>query len=129
VLAFLQNLSLFEIVVVAVVAVLVFGGRLPEVAGQAASAVARLKRQLADLRRDTGIDREIQGIRRSVETGVPRIPRSIDVAGSVKREIRSAIAEAEKAPPSEPPPAAPPPPPSATTAPESRAATEPIPPK
>jgi Sec-independent protein translocase protein TatA len=129
VLAFLQNLSLFEIVVVAVVAVLVFGGRLPEVAGQAASAVSRLKRQLADLRRDTGIDREIQGIRRSVEAGVPRIPRSIDVAGSVKREIRSAIEEAAKPPASEPqPPEAPPP---AAKAPESpgAAATESTPPK
>ncbi len=70
-LAFL-NLSFLELVTVAVVAVLVFGRRLPEVAGQAAGVVQRMRRSFEDLRRESGIDRELRNVRRKLEDAVPR---------------------------------------------------------
>lgn len=75
----LLNLSPVEVAIIAIVAIVVFGRRLPEVAGQAAGAVQRLRRSLDDLRRETGIDREIQEARRAVESAVPRDVRTLDV--------------------------------------------------
>jgi len=63
-LAFLGNLSIPEVVLVAVVAVMVFGRRLPEVAGHAARHFRRLRRMLEDVRRETGIDAELRDMRR-----------------------------------------------------------------
>lgn len=67
VLALIQNLNVIEIVVIGVVAVLIFGRRLPEVAGQAAHGLAKARRALQDLRRQTGIDEELRQVRRTVE--------------------------------------------------------------
>lgn len=66
-LALIQNLNVVEIVVIGVVAVLIFGRRLPEVAGQAAHGLAKARRTLQDLRRQTGIDEELRQVRRTVE--------------------------------------------------------------
>jgi len=66
-LAFIGNLSLREIIVIMVIAVLVFGRRLPQVVGQAMHQLRRLQRALEALRRETGIEREIHSIRDSVE--------------------------------------------------------------
>lgn len=107
-LAFL-NLAPSELIVIAVVAILVWGRRLPEVAGQAAGVVQRMRRSLDDLRRETGIDREIQNARRAVDEAVPRGVRTLDV----RREARKLVddvtrpddqpgAESEQ-PPAEPP--------------------------
>jgi Sec-independent protein translocase protein TatA len=106
------NLGPQEIVVITVVAILVWGRRLPEVAGQAAGMVQRMRRSLDDLRRETGIDREIQNARRAVDEAVPRGVRTLDV----RREARKLVEEATRPePPPEtsaaPPPASPPEPP------------------
>jgi Sec-independent protein translocase protein TatA len=101
-LAFL-NLGAQEIVVIAVVAILVWGRRLPEVAGQAAGVVQRMRRSLDDLRRDTGIDREIQNARRAVDEAVPRGVRTLDV----RREARKLVEEATRPAPEPVEPAAP----------------------
>ncbi len=101
-LAFL-NLGPSEIVVIAVVAILVWGRRLPEVAGQAAGVVQRMRRSLDDLRRDTGIDREIQNARRAVDEAVPRGVRTLDV----RREARKLVEEATRPAPEPSEPAAP----------------------
>jgi Sec-independent protein translocase protein TatA len=65
--AFIQNINPTELLLIAVVAILVFGRRLPEVAGQAASHVQRARRAFNDLRRETGIDDEIREARRTFE--------------------------------------------------------------
>jgi sec-independent protein translocase protein TatA len=62
-LALIGNLSLLELLLIGVVAVLVFGRRLPEVAGQAAGQVMRAKRALTNLRRESGIDDELRRAR------------------------------------------------------------------
>jgi Sec-independent protein translocase protein TatA len=86
------NLGPQEIVVITVVAILVWGRRLPEVAGQAAGVVQRMRRSLDDLRRETGIDREIQNARRAVDEAVPRGVRTLDV----RREARKLVEEATR---------------------------------
>jgi Sec-independent protein translocase protein TatA len=93
------NLSTTEIVIVVVVAIVVFGRRLPEVAGQAAGAVQRMRRSLDDLRRETGIDREIRAARRAVEEAVPREVRTLDVRRTARATIEQALGgEAEVQP-------------------------------
>ena len=61
-LGFIYNLSFGEFIVIGVLAVLIFGGRLPEVAARTFHYFRRFRRSLEDLRRETGIDREIQKI-------------------------------------------------------------------
>jgi Sec-independent protein translocase protein TatA len=62
VLSLLWNLSFGEFVLIAIVALLIFGKRLPEVASQSFRQVAKLRRTLDDMRRETGIDREIRDV-------------------------------------------------------------------
>jgi len=77
-LAFL-NLGFTEMVVILVVAIIVFGRNLPSVAVQAAATVQKMRRSLADLRRETGIDEELRRARREIEQAVPRdLPRIIE---------------------------------------------------
>lgn len=109
------NLGPSEIVVLAVVAILVWGRRLPEVAGQAAGMVQRMRRSLDDLRRDTGIDREIQNARRAVDEAVPRGVRTLDV----RREAQKLVEEATRPAPAESEPAPPAPEPSGAEGPAS----------
>lgn len=64
--AFIQNLNFTELAIIAIVAVLVFGRRLPEVAGQAARGLAKAKRTLQEVRRQSGLDEELTSFRQSV---------------------------------------------------------------
>jgi Sec-independent protein translocase protein TatA len=95
--AFLENLSMTEIMVVIVIAVIVFGGRLPEAAGEAAAQLHKLRRTLGDLKRDTGIDREIAEMRRNVEQAIPRMPRIVDVPHTIERRLEAVAREADAA--------------------------------
>jgi Sec-independent protein translocase protein TatA len=65
-LAFIGNLSFLEMGMILVIAVLVFGRRLPEVAGQAAAQLHKARRALTDLRRESGIDEELRKARRTL---------------------------------------------------------------
>ncbi len=78
-----------EIVVIVVVAILIFGPRLPQVAAEAAGWIMKLKRSMSDLRRDSGIDREFSEVRRQVENAVPRELRTFDPARSVQSGMES----------------------------------------
>jgi Sec-independent protein translocase protein TatA len=89
----LLNLSPAEVAIIVIVAIVVFGRRLPQVAGQAAGTVQRWRRSLDDLRRETGIDREIAEARRAVESAVPREVRALDVR-ALAREAQSSIERA-----------------------------------
>jgi Sec-independent protein translocase protein TatA len=65
--AFLWNLSVPEIALIAIVSVLVFGRRLPQVAGQAMRNLSRMRRHLDNLRRESGIEREIYDVKESFQ--------------------------------------------------------------
>jgi sec-independent protein translocase protein TatA len=120
------NLGMGEILVVAIVAILVFGRNLPRVAGEAASVVQRLRRSLQDLRRETGIDQELRDLRRKVDQEITAPARQLDVGrqvrgeiANVSRELRQAAAAATATMPEQTPPAALPPSPALPPAPES----------
>jgi Sec-independent protein translocase protein TatA len=96
-LALLGNLSLGEMVVIAIAAVLIFGKRLPDVATQGARHLRRLRRTLDDLRRETGIDRDLGEMRRTFDDAA-REARLEDPMRSLPRSTATQ--------PPEPPPAA-----------------------
>ena len=83
------NLGVTEIIVIVVVAILIFGPRLPHAAAEMAGWVMKFKRSLSDLRRDSGIDREISEVRRQVENAVPREVRNFNVERTVKQGVQS----------------------------------------
>jgi hypothetical protein len=74
----------------------VFGPRLPQVAAEAAHYFGKLRRSLSDLRRETGIDREIEAARRAIEDAVPREVRQLDVRSVARREIDELRREAAR---------------------------------
>lgn len=84
------GLSFAELVVIFVVAILVFGQRLPQVAGETAATLQRVRRSLSDLRRETGIDQEIQKAKREFEDAQRA------AQASVQREAALMRAELER---------------------------------
>ena len=65
-LALFYNLSALELALVAILAVIVFGRRLPQVAMDGARQLYKLRRALSDMSREAGLDDEIRNIKRSV---------------------------------------------------------------
>lgn len=96
--AFLSGVSFGEMVLVAVIAILVFGHRLPQVAGKIMRHVALLRRQMDDFRRETGIDREFR-----------------DMQDTMRDVTREATLDPNPAPPPTPPRYAPGPPPTTSS--------------
>ena len=86
------GLSLAETIVIGVVALLVFGHRLPEVAMQCAVQMQRLRRSLSDLRRESGVDRELRELRRTIEEAStpPVHPRRL--LREARREVEQTLA-------------------------------------
>jgi Sec-independent protein translocase protein TatA len=106
-LALLGNIGPFEMVLIAVIAILIFGKDLPQAASRAYYQVRKLRGSLDDLRRESGIDRELRNIERSVR--------------EAEWQARRAVAAPAALPPQEPASAPAPPAPGAS-------AEEPAPP-
>jgi Sec-independent protein translocase protein TatA len=102
-LAFLGDIGVFELVVIAVVAVLVFGKDLPQAASKAYLQVRKLRGAVDDLRRDTGIDRELRNIERTVREAEWEARRAESSPNSLPRATPYPVAP----PPSDPLPASP----------------------
>jgi TatA/E family protein of Tat protein translocase len=83
------NLDGFELVVILVVAILLFGDSLPQVARSVARSFLEFKKGLQDLRSKSGIDEEIRNLKREVELG--------EALPNPRRLIQSAIRDAETA--------------------------------
>jgi len=66
VLALIGNIAPTELLVIAALAVIIFGRRLPEVAARAYGQFRRGRESLERMRRETGIDRELRNIQYSV---------------------------------------------------------------
>ena len=58
-------------------------------AAEFAGWLLKLKRSMTDLRRESGIDREIAEVRRSVENAVPREVRSFNLERSVQQGVQT----------------------------------------
>lgn len=71
VLAFFGNLSPWELILVLVIAILVFGRRLPQVAAQGAHQLVKFRRTLSSMWRETGLSEEWNNLQREVD-GVRR---------------------------------------------------------
>lgn len=103
-LAFFTNIGLQELLVIAVIAVLIFGKDLPQAASKAYLQVRKLRGAVDDLRRESGIDREIRNLERSMR----------EAEWEVKKLDNLARPEPKPAPPAKPtdatPAPAPPPP-------------------
>jgi len=115
VLAFLSNLGMSEMVIIALVAVLIFGKNLPQAASKAYLQVRKFRGAVDDLRRESGIDRELREIERTVREAEWEARRSAALPPSnepqVPRTPRAVPAPAPEPPAEEtsPPPAEPPP--------------------
>lgn len=98
-----------EILLIAIVAVLVFGKDLPQAASKAYLQLRKLRNAVDDLRRDSGIEREIRDIERSVreaewearKKATPASPASV-----ARRELPTPGAEPAAPAPAEARPAA-----------------------
>lgn len=92
-LAFIGNLAPLEIVVIAVIAILIFGKRLPDVAGRFLYQIRRMRQSMYDLRRETGIDQEIRNVERSMRQAAweaeSRAAREIEAEESETNEESS----------------------------------------
>ena len=83
-LALIGNLDTTELIVVVIAAVLVFGRRLPQVAAQAGAQVGKLRRQLDSAWKDSGVDKEVREVQRSIESIRDAVPRDLS-AGALAR--------------------------------------------
>jgi Sec-independent protein translocase protein TatA len=96
-LAFLDNLGGTELLIVMVVGLLVFGKKLPQVAGDAAKQLVKLRRSLDEAWRDTGMQQEIQNVKRDLETAIPRDLSLGDMARLASAEMDKRIRANEDA--------------------------------
>jgi len=78
--------GLQEWVLIAIIAVLVFGRRLPEVIAEVLSVWRQVRRQLDDLRRSTGFDQDLREAQRALD----------DARATVRRETRVLTAPAPR---------------------------------
>lgn len=99
VLALFGNFDFTELVVVAAVAVILFGKRLPEVAMRAAAQVVKVRRSLGQMWRDAGLEDELRRVRREVEHGLsPPRGGTAESFGSVRRRVSGSSGGAVEAP-------------------------------
>lgn len=77
-LAFISNISPGELVLVLIVAVLIFGRRLPEVAARGAIQVQKLRKGVQDFRRESGFDDEVRRARAMIENPVREMVKELD---------------------------------------------------
>lgn len=93
--ALIGNFDLTELLVIAVVALMAFGKRLPEVAMRAAVQVARARRALSDMWREAGLEDELRKVRREVEREA-RLPELQSPYRSAKEAGRRYVRDLER---------------------------------
>jgi Sec-independent protein translocase protein TatA len=103
-LAMFDNLGGSELLIVMAAALLVFGKRLPQVAGDAARQLVKLRRSLDEAWRDTGMQQEILNVKRELENAIPRDLSIGEMAKIASAEMDKRIRANEAAMKAESPP-------------------------
>jgi len=103
-LAFLfSSLSGFELLTIAGAALMIFGGKLPEVALRLVAQIMRARRAVSRMWRETGLEDELRRVRRDIENAVPRdadfdlTPGNSSLTGRSKADEARAAAEKARA--------------------------------
>ena len=71
---FFPSMNTGEVMLIALAAVMIFGGRLPDVLMQGLAQLMRVRRMLSNMWRETGLEDELRRVRREIETSLPREP-------------------------------------------------------
>ena len=108
-LALIDNLGGVELLIVCIAGLLVFGRRLPEVAGQAGKQLVRVRRSIDAAWRETGMEKELRDVRRDLDAAIPRDLSIADMArrASAEMDKRVKAIEAAAPEPAKPPAEAP----------------------
>ena len=108
-LALIDNLGGVELLIVCIAGLLVFGKRLPEVAGQAGKQLVRVRRSIDTAWRETGMEKELRDVRRDIDAAIPRDLSIADMARLASSEMDKRVKanEAAALPPKPVPPEAP----------------------
>jgi sec-independent protein translocase protein TatA len=89
VVALFDNIGTFEMIIVAVAALLLFGKRLPEVASQAGATLTKFRRGLDGAIHDSGVEQEI----RKIKSAIPTDMSVKDVARAAARKLEDRLRE------------------------------------
>ena len=89
VVALFDNIGTFEMIIVAVAALLLFGKRLPEVASQAGATLTKFRRGLDGAIQDSGVEQEI----RKIKSAMPTDMSVKDVARAAARKLEDRLRE------------------------------------
>ena len=96
-LALIDNLGGVELLIVCIAGLLVFGRRLPEVAGQAGKQLVRVRRSIDAAWRDTGMEKELREVRRDIDAAIPRDLSIADMARLASAEMDKRVKANEAA--------------------------------
>lgn len=78
--ALLGNLTLMELGLVLLAAIMIFGKNLPQVAAQAFAQFNRARRAMREMWRETGLEEEIRKVERDMRRAKANLPTSLDPA-------------------------------------------------
>jgi Sec-independent protein translocase protein TatA len=93
--ALIDNLGFGEFTIVAIAALLVFGKRLPQVAGQAGAQIAKLRRSLDTAWRESGVAKEIRSVQREFQEAAPRDLSIGEMARMASADIQKNLRDVE----------------------------------
>ena len=96
-LALIDNLGGVELLIVCIAGLLVFGRRLPEVAGQAGKQLVRVRRSIDAAWRETGMEKELREVRRDLDAAIPRDLSVADMARLASAEMDKRVKANEAA--------------------------------
>ncbi len=109
-LSLIGNVALPEVLVIAAIAVIIFGRRLPEVAARAYGQFHKARESLNQMRRESGIDRELREIQRNVQDASRRasLPDSLEPPPGLTHARETSAQVLEQAPKDDAAPSSPP---------------------
>ncbi|MDP6538019.1 MAG: hypothetical protein QF903_03690 [Planctomycetota bacterium] len=96
-LAFFGDIAAVEVILVAAVAVMVFGKDLPQVAAKAFVGVQKLRRSVSQVWRESGMNEEIRKLQRELDQAKRDLHRELPRSEELVADARRASEEVERA--------------------------------